>query len=53
VSCEALVFRLVRSFFVEIQKLVGRISPETLLVVFHDWISWCERLIASDGNYFE
>jgi hypothetical protein len=37
----------------EIRKLVGEMSPENLLDVFHDWISWRESLIASDGNYFE
>jgi hypothetical protein len=38
---------------IEIRKLVGDISPETLPDVFHDWISWSESLIAMDGNYFE
>jgi hypothetical protein len=38
---------------VEMRQLVGEISPETLLDVFHDWISWYESLIASDENYFE
>jgi hypothetical protein len=33
--------------------LVGEISHETLLDVFHDWIAWCESMIASDRNYFE
>jgi hypothetical protein len=33
--------------------LVGQVSPETLLDVFHDWIPWRESLIASHGNYFE
>jgi hypothetical protein len=32
---------------------MGEISRETLLYVLHEWISWCESLIASDGNHFE
>jgi hypothetical protein len=33
--------------------MVGEISPDTLLDVFHDCMAPCESVIASDGNYFE
>jgi hypothetical protein len=46
-------FQTNEELLVEIRKLVGEILLETLLDVFHDWISWCERLIANDGHYFE
>jgi hypothetical protein len=46
-------FQTGKKLLVEIRKLIGEISPEALLDVFHDWTSWCENLIASDGNYFE
>jgi hypothetical protein len=32
-------FQTNEEFLVEIRKFVGEISPETLLDVFHDWIS--------------
>jgi hypothetical protein len=37
----------------EIQKMMGEISPEPLLDVFHDWIARYESVITSDGNCFE
>jgi hypothetical protein len=46
-------FRISEDVLVEMRKLVGEISPETLLDAFHNWIACCESLIASDGNYFE
>jgi hypothetical protein len=46
-------FQTGEEFLVAIRKLAGEISPETLLDIFHDWISWCESLIASDGSHFE
>jgi histone-lysine N-methyltransferase SETMAR len=46
-------FQTSETLLVEIRNLVGETSPETLLDIFHNWISWCESLIASDGNYFE
>jgi hypothetical protein len=35
------------------RKLMGEISPETLVDVFHDWIARCKSVIAIDDNYFE
>jgi hypothetical protein len=46
-------FQTGEELLVEIRKLMGEISPETVLDVFHDWISWCESLIARAGNYSE
>jgi hypothetical protein len=46
-------FQTGEELLVEIRKLRGEISLETLLDVFQGWISWCESLIASNGNYFE
>jgi hypothetical protein len=39
-----------KELLAEVRKLMGEISPETLLDVFHDWIAWCESVIASDGT---
>jgi hypothetical protein len=36
----------------KLRKLVGEISPETLLDVSHHWIARCERVIPIDGNCF-
>jgi hypothetical protein len=33
------------------RKLVGEISPETLLDVFYDDVAPCESVIAIDGNF--
>jgi hypothetical protein len=46
-------FQTGEELLAEIRKVVSEISPETFLDVVHDWISWCESLIASDGNYCE
>jgi hypothetical protein len=46
-------FQTDEELLVEIRKLVGEISPKTLLDVLHDWISWCKSLIANYGNYCE
>jgi hypothetical protein len=46
-------FQTGEELLVEIRKLRGEISLETLLDIFQGWISWCESLIASNGNYFE
>jgi hypothetical protein len=42
-------FQISEELLVEIRKLAAEISPENLLDVFHDWISWCESLTAGDG----
>jgi hypothetical protein len=46
-------FQTDEQLVIEIRKLVGEISPETLLDFFRDWMAWCESVIASNGNYFE
>jgi hypothetical protein len=46
-------FQTAEEPFAEVRKLVGEISLEALLDVFHDWIAWSENVTAKDGNYFK
>jgi hypothetical protein len=46
-------FQTGEELLVEIRKLRGEISLETLRDVFQGWMPWCESLIASNENYFK
>jgi hypothetical protein len=46
-------FQTAEELLPEVQKLVGEISPETLMGLFHDWIARRESVTGNDGNCFE
>jgi hypothetical protein len=46
-------FQTAKELPAKVRELMGKISTETLLEVFHDWTACCENVTAIDGNYFE